>query len=212
MAKAQPAPVITAATPVPHAPGVTYGQLCHVRRKHAGLLQPGTILARDGAWQRKAVVTHVVYGGSAAYGDGGTQHVFTVGLQALGNFYADGRMEPGPRPVYREVQVTTTTGLVGSYSLGGWAVVESTVPPAGPALLEHSKKGSYGAHHDQMQLAGHAGPTAEAMQADYAKYQADYKVKQEAKQTAKPKPAPESILDQFLIKDPFAAAAAQAQE
>src|ERR1043166_4436194 len=198
MAKAQTAPVITAATPGAHAPGVNYGALLH--------------LARDGAWQRKAVVTHVVYGGSAAYGDGGTQHVFTVGLQALGNFYADGRMEPGPRPVYREVQVTTTTGLVGSYSLGGWAVVESTVPPAGPALLEHSKKGSYGAHHDQMQLAGHAGPTAEAMQADYAKYQADYKVKQEAKQTAKPKPAPESILDQFLIKDPFAAAAAQAQE
>src|ERR1043166_2616597 len=81
MAKAQPAPGITAATPVPHAPGVTYGQLCPVRRKHAGLLQPGTILARDGAWQRKAVVTHVVYGGSAAYGDGGTQPVFTGGLR-----------------------------------------------------------------------------------------------------------------------------------
>jgi len=204
-----PRPVIQADTPVPYAPDHTYGQLCHVRRSYTGAIQAGTLLAKDGAWDRKAVVAYVVYGGSTVR-QGYTYHAFTVGLLALGRFYANGQLQPASaKPGVRELVVETINGLAGRYNLLGWCVVEPFAPPKAQEVIINSQHGAYAHGDPSLPLAGSTGPSAGAM---HQLHQQEVQAQQAHLKKVAPSATPESILDQFIIRDLFAPQAAPAQQ
>lgn len=119
---------ITSSTPIPGTGGVTYGQARHVKRAYGKPLGVGTLLARDGAWDRKRVVTNVVYGGLVTTPNG-DRSLYTITLQPLGQLFADGRMQPtkwGTKQVDYVLEVPNQH--ITAYELRGWHVVEPYVP------------------------------------------------------------------------------------
>lgn len=132
----QAATPITLNSVVPHTK-FTYGQLCRVRRCYGGRLAPGLLLAKHGAWDRKAVVSAVTYLGPL--GKHKTQagfvyqlHAFTVEILPLGNVYATGKIKPparGQKPVERYLECGEV--VYPQYHLSGWVVVEPVNPAVG---------------------------------------------------------------------------------
>lgn len=133
---------ITPDTVVPYTSGLTYGQACHTRRNYGGYIKKGTLLAREGAWQNKAVVAYVVYGGEVTC-KYGPRHVYTIGICPLGKLYADGRMRPGKAEDIREVQVETMESQAGRYELGGWAIVECFDVKTRKAVIIGARHGDF---------------------------------------------------------------------
>jgi hypothetical protein len=60
-------------------------------------IKVGSLLAKQGAWQRKYVVTRIHFGDDHA----------VVCIKQLGNFWADGRSQPASKVNEREVYVHT---------------------------------------------------------------------------------------------------------
>jgi hypothetical protein len=190
MGKAGTTP-ITADTVVPYTKGIKYGQLCNVRRHFDLEIRQGQLLAYNGAWDRKAVVSHVHYCGSYEK-HGHTQHVFTVGIQQLGNFYATGKFKTS-KPPLRELQVETSDGHTGSWHLNRWVPVQPFTPPTTKGQL-HMASGNQFSHQDyQIPVVADNGPTPTQMAAMAKSQSAIIKTK------SKPGPIAEAVLADFLI-------------
>ncbi len=126
---------ITAASRVPGTK-LTYGQLSRVRRvTKQTRLSAGLVLAKHGAWDRKAVVAYVVYNGpvnghqraDAAHHE--QYHCYTVGLMYLGSVYADGRIRPSKERLVREIHIETGELANPKYHLDDWMPVEPSPTP-----------------------------------------------------------------------------------
>lgn len=196
------APIITADTPVPHTKGIKYGQLCNVRRKSGLEIRTGQLLAYEGSWDRKAVVTHVTYMGSYEK-HGYIYHAFTIGIQQLGSFYSTGALRPS-KCAPKELEVETSGTLVGDYHMQRWTPVEAFVPPQKQATLTMAKGEQFQYSGSHVPLVADNHPSADALQAA-ADHNADHKQNVHTGWSANAgKPAaakaPEAILDEFLIK------------
>lgn len=70
--------------------------LCRVKRLNGKPITKGTILAYDGAWQRKYVCEYVAYLGEqpnqSPWQQGEIYHTWAIGVRNLGEYYADGRV------------------------------------------------------------------------------------------------------------------------
>lgn len=184
-------PTILADTVIPGTTN-SYGEARHVRKAYGAAVQPGTLLARQGAWQHKRVVTNVVYGGVVET-QHGPRHAFTITVQPLGQLFADGRMQPTPwghkvKDLYVEVEGDS----VCHYDLSGWRVVECFAPKPPKALVSGKYVGSGTGY---VPPANHPlqGPDVPVGLPTMAK------VKHAHKSQPKAEPAPEAVLAQFLI-------------
>lgn len=92
------------------AEGYTFEDLCRVRTirrwndtglvTEQAVLKPGVLLARNGSWQHKYIIRHIE---QVAESTPDTYHgwrtKFTVCVQFLGRFFADGRMFPANKVI-----------------------------------------------------------------------------------------------------------------
>lgn len=115
--------------PSPEEYGYTPEQICRVVSKHGIVLERGTLLARRGAWQNKSVVTHVSYMGpeeseyAKVNGVPVVYDVYTVGVEFLGLYFANGTCKPAMARKEREVRefvVKVEAGKPVSHGLGGY--------------------------------------------------------------------------------------------
>jgi hypothetical protein len=200
MGKAGTSP-ITADSVVPYTKGVTYGQLCNMRR-HSGLkIRTGQLMAYNGAWDRKAVVTHVTYMGSYEK-HGYVYHAFTIGIQQLGSFYSTGVLKPS-KCALRELQVETSSTMIGGYELQRWTPVQPFVPPVKQAALTMAKGAEFVHQDSHVPVVADNHPSAATLnkvelQNKAAKAQLHAKYAEATKAQAASK-SPEAILAEFLI-------------
>lgn len=178
--------------PSPEEYGYKPEQLCRVVSQHGIKLERGTLLARRGAWQNKSVVSHVSYMGQEkseyhyVNGVAVVYDVYTVGIEFLGLYYANGTCQPAQarkQRRLREFVIKVEAGKPVTHGLGGY---DGGLVPVVPAPSVPQKVLVV----DKSQLAAEkAAKTAETKAAIAAFV---------AKKSGTLSPA--ATLDQFLIK------------
>lgn len=94
-------------------------QLCRTRSiKEGRAIKVGSIMARNGAYDRKYVVESITDLGLVEQ-FGKVFHSLAIVIRSLGHFYADGRFKPAVRPSLKQLEIEVPHDKVWEHPSGG---------------------------------------------------------------------------------------------